>query len=433
MSSPTNRTILNLIGTDPANSTDELPMKPKRVTQRMKIKLIPEPMKTTLATLLVGAMALSSHAGEHHSKSSKTIVETAVSAGSFKTLATALGAADLVDVLNGKGPFTVFAPTDVAFAKLPHGTVESLLKPENREKLQAILKYHVISGRVALSDALRAGKAGTVLGDAVSIGFSEGKVRVNDATLRTADLDASNGLIHVIDSVLLPPAPKNDIAAVAKRTGQFKTLLAAVGAAGLKEVLTGKSPVTVLAPTDAAFEALPKGMVESLLKPENKSKLQSILTLHVVKGLVSAGDALNAGAAKSVSGGALKFGIADGTFEVNGATIVKTDIKCDNGIIHVIDAVLLPAEKVSSHMGAAKRIEAAVMKGVSVFNHGDHAKCADIYSDCMQALVADGGVCSSTRETLTKILTTAKQTHCDTTRAWMLRRGLDHAYQIVSR
>ena len=73
------------------------------------------------------------------------------------------------------------------------------------------------------------------------------------------------------------------------------------------------------------------------------------------------------------------------------------------------------------------------MKGVSVFNHGDHAKCADIYSDCMQALVADGGVCSSTRETLTKILTTAKQTHCDTTRAWMLRRGLDHAYQIVSR
>ncbi len=393
-------------------------------------------MKTTVTTLLIGAMTLASQAGEHNAKPTKTIVETAVAAGSFKTLAAALDAAGLVDTLNGKGPFTVFAPTDAAFAKLPKGTVEDLLKSENKEKLQAILKFHVIPGKVGLSDALKAGKAKTVQGELVTIGFSNGKVRINDASLQTADLEASNGVIHVIESVLLPPAPKNDIAGVAKRAGQFNTLLAAVDAAGLNNVLTGKSPVTVLAPTDAAFKALPKGTVESLLKPENKTKLQSILSLHVVKGAVSAGDALNAGSAKSVSGGGLEFGISDGTLQVNGTTIVKTDIQCDNGVIHVIDAVLLPAEKKTSHksaMSAAKRIEAAVKKGVPVFNHGDHGRCADIYAECMQALVKDSGLSASTRERLTQIVNKASKTHCDTTRAWMLRGGLDHAYQTASR
>lgn len=400
-------------------------------------------MKITLTTLLIGAMTLASHAGKNQQKPTKTIVETAVAAGSFETLAAALGAAGLVDTLNSKGPFTVFAPTDAAFAKLPEGTVKGLLKPENKDKLQAILKFHVISGKVGLSEALKAGEAKTVQGEPVTIGFSEGQVRVNGASLQTADLQASNGVIHVIDSVLLPPAPKNDIASVAKQSGQFKTLLAAVDAAGLGKVLTGSSPVTVLAPTDAAFKALPKGTVESLLKSENRSKLQSILSLHVVKGEVSAGDALNAGRAKSVSGGGLKFAIDDGTFKVNGTTIVKTDIQCDNGVIHVIDAVLLPVEKKTSKgscghsdqvaMSAAERIESALDKGVPVFNHGDHGKCADIYAACMQALVKDSSLGCDTRRTLTKIVNKAEKSHCDTTRAWMLRSGLDQAYQTVSR
>ena len=388
-------------------------------------------MKTALTTLLIGTMAFTCHAGECNSKSTKTIVETAVAAGSFKTLAAALEAADLVNTLNSKGPFTVFAPTDDAFAKLPKGTVKDLLKPENKQKLQAVLKFHVIPGEVSLSDALNAGTAKTVQGEPVTIGFKEGKVRVNNASLQTADLRTSNGVIHVIDSVLLPPAPKNDIASVAKRAGQFNTLLAAVDAAGLSDILQSPKPVTVLAPTDAAFKALPKGTVASLLKPENKQKLQSILSLHVLKGKVSAGDALNAGSAKSVGGGGLEFGIADGAFQVNGTKIVKTDIRCDNGIIHVIDAVLLPAEKKQA-ISPTKRIESAVKKGVPVFNHGDHGKCADIYAACMQTLVNDRSLCSSTRQTLTQIANKAKKYHCDTTRAWMLRRGLDHAYQTAS-
>ncbi|MGE3780054.1 MAG: fasciclin domain-containing protein [Pirellulaceae bacterium] len=135
----------------------------------------------------------------------KDIVSTAVAAGSFKTLAAALTAANLVDALKGPGPFTVFAPTDEAFAKLPAGTVETLLKPENRDKLIGILKYHVVSGRVRSTEALAAREAATLQGGKLKISASEGKARVNDANLVKTDIEASNGVIHVIDQVLLPP------------------------------------------------------------------------------------------------------------------------------------------------------------------------------------------------------------------------------------
>jgi uncharacterized surface protein with fasciclin (FAS1) repeats len=137
---------------------------------------------------------------------SKDIVDTAVAAGSFKTLAKALQAADLVDTLKGAGPFTVFAPTDEAFSKLPAGTLEGLLKPENKAKLQAILKYHVVSGKVPASKVVTMNSATTVEGSAVRIASKNGSVTVNDARVVTADVEASNGIIHVIDTVILPPA-----------------------------------------------------------------------------------------------------------------------------------------------------------------------------------------------------------------------------------
>jgi len=134
----------------------------------------------------------------------KDIVDTAVSAGTFKTLAAALGAADLVTTLKGKGPFTVFAPTDAAFAKLPAGTVESLLKPENKSKLQAILTYHVVSGSVPASRVVKMKTAKTVNGQSVSIKANKSGVMVGGAKVVTTDILASNGVIHVIDTVLLP-------------------------------------------------------------------------------------------------------------------------------------------------------------------------------------------------------------------------------------
>ena len=132
------------------------------------------------------------------------IVDTAVAAGSFKTLAAALKAAGLVETLKGKGPFTVFAPTDEAFAKLPAGTVESLLKPENKQKLVAILTYHVVSGSVMAADVVKLKDAKTVNGQSVKIGVTGSNVMVDNAHVVKTDIRASNGVIHVIDSVILP-------------------------------------------------------------------------------------------------------------------------------------------------------------------------------------------------------------------------------------
>jgi uncharacterized surface protein with fasciclin (FAS1) repeats len=134
----------------------------------------------------------------------KDIVDTAVGAGSFKTLVAAVQAADLVDTLKGKGPFTVFAPTDEAFAKLPKGTVESLLKPENKEKLIAILTYHVVPGKVLAKDVVNLTEAKTVQGSAVKIAVKDGRVSIDGANVVKTDIETSNGVIHVIDAVILP-------------------------------------------------------------------------------------------------------------------------------------------------------------------------------------------------------------------------------------
>ena len=142
----------------------------------------------------------------HHAKEakSKDIVDTAVAAGQFNTLAAALEAADLVDTLKGDGPFTVFAPTDAAFAKLPEGTVESLLKPENRDQLIAILTYHVVPGKVKAADVVKLSEAKTVNGQDVSITVADNGVQVNNANVVKTDIGASNGVIHVIDTVIIP-------------------------------------------------------------------------------------------------------------------------------------------------------------------------------------------------------------------------------------
>ncbi|MGQ7791619.1 fasciclin domain-containing protein [Faunimonas sp. B44] len=135
----------------------------------------------------------------------KDIVDTAVEAGQFKTLAAALEAAGLVATLKGDGPFTVFAPTDEAFAALPAGTVEDLLKPENKDRLTAILTYHVVPGAVTSSDVAGLDRADTVNGKPLAISAEGGTVTVNDATVVSADVEASNGVIHVVDKVILPP------------------------------------------------------------------------------------------------------------------------------------------------------------------------------------------------------------------------------------
>jgi len=160
-----------------------------------------------IRTLMVAAVALMalSIGGMQARAAEKDIVDTAVAAGQFKTLASAIQAAGLVDTLKGDGPFTVFAPTDEAFAKLPAGTVENLLKPENKDQLVAILTYHVVPGKVEAAEVVTMDEAKTVNGEMVDIKVKGDTAMVNDAKVTKTDIAASNGVIHVIDTVILPP------------------------------------------------------------------------------------------------------------------------------------------------------------------------------------------------------------------------------------
>lgn len=261
------------------------------------------------------------------------LVDIAAGADDFKTLVSAIKAASLVEAFKAEGPFTVFAPTDDAFAKLPEGTLEALL--QDKDKLTKILTYHVVKGNVMSKDVAKINAAGTLQGALLRIDASKG-VRVNDAKVVNADLRARNGVIHVIDTVLLPPS---DIIDTAANADSFKTLVTAVKAAELVDALKSKGPFTVFAPTDEAFAKLPEGTLPALLN--DQEKLQAILKYHVVPGYVTAADAMKLDRAKTLQGGELKID-SNGGVHVNDANVIKADILTANGVIHVIDSVLLP-------------------------------------------------------------------------------------------
>jgi transforming growth factor-beta-induced protein len=277
------------------------------------------------------------------------IVDTAVADGRFTTLVAAVEAAGLVETLKGEGPFTVFAPTDDAFTALPEGTVESLLLPENKQQLTDILLYHVVSGKVMAADVTGLESATTVLGKDIAIKVDMGNVYINDAQVIITDIETSNGVIHVIDAVILPPsdeeAESNTIVDIAVADGRFTTLVAALQTAELVETLSGEGPFTVFAPTDDAFAALPAGTVEDLLLPENKQALTDILLYHVVSGKVMAADVVGLTSATTVLGKDLTITVTDGKVFLNDTVeVIITDIEASNGVIHVIDAVLLPPQ-----------------------------------------------------------------------------------------
>ncbi len=273
----------------------------------------------------------------------KDIVDTAISNGSFKTLAAALTAADLIDSLKGEGPFTVFAPTDAAFDKLPDGTIDELLKPKNKKRLIALLTYHVVPGNVMAKDVQKMTAAKTLNGQCIDIVVNGRMVKVDDAKVSKTDVACSNGIIHIIDTVMLPA--EQNIVETAEQAGKFMTLLAAAEAAGLIETLSGDDAFTLFAPTDEAFADLPKGTVESLLEPKNKNKLAAILKYHVVAGRVYSDDAMAAETAITLLGDELQFEVSGRRAKVNRVNLVKTNIDASNGVIHIIDKVLMPERK----------------------------------------------------------------------------------------
>jgi len=306
-------------------------------------------MKTSLAsrTARVAALFLSllvagsvAAAGEQSSPE-KDIVDTAVAAGSFKTLVAAVQAAGLVDALKGEGPLTVFAPTDEAFAKFPPGTVASLLRPENKDTLIGILIYHVAPGRLPAAELTKLDRIETLNGQRPAVQIEGESVMIDGATVIAADIKASNGVIHVIDKVILPN--RNDIVATVVRAGSFETLAAALRAAGLVSTLQEQGPFTVFAPNDEAFAKLPEGTVENLLKPENKDKLTAILTRHVVSGLMYSAD-VRPGQVETLQSSSIRVSKGGGDLLVDDVRVIATDIAATNGVIHVVDSVILPPE-----------------------------------------------------------------------------------------
>jgi transforming growth factor-beta-induced protein len=280
------------------------------------------------------------------------IVDIAAADGRFTTLVAAVQAAELVDTLKSEGPFTVFAPTDDAFNKLPDGTIEALLN--DIPTLTDILLYHVVPGKVMAADVVTLSSADTALGKPVAIRVENGNVFVNDAQVIITDIEASNGVIHVIDTVLLPPADEPatmpetgavlqaemDIVDIAAADGRFTTLVAAVQAAELVDTLKSEGPFTVFAPTDDAFNKLPDGTIEALLN--DIPTLTDILLYHVVPGKVMAADVVTLNSADTALGQPVAIKVMDGNVFVDDAQVIITDIEASNGVIHVIDAVILP-------------------------------------------------------------------------------------------
>ena len=277
---------------------------------------------------------VSSHASDD------TIVGVASEAGQFNTLLAAAKAAGLADALSSSGPLTVFAPTDEAFAKLGQGTINDLLKPENKQKLVSILTYHVVSGELPASKVLSRNDATTLNGQRIDFTQNDRGAFVDNARIIATDVDASNGVIHVIDSVIIPET--KNLAQVATGDGRFTILAKAIETAGLTSALTGDDALTVFAPTDEAFRKLPQGTIEELLRPENRDTLTKILTYHVVPGRVYARDAVGAQRAATLQGDTVRVGIENGRLTIDGANVINSDIETSNGVIHVIDSVILP-------------------------------------------------------------------------------------------
>jgi uncharacterized surface protein with fasciclin (FAS1) repeats len=322
----------------------------------------------------------------------KTIVDIAVEDGRFTTLVAAVEAAGLAETLSGGGEFTVFAPTDDAFAALPEGTVETLLEdPEGA--LKDILLYHVAEGAVPAETVVTLDSATTIQGEPVAIAVEDGDVILNEsAKVIITDIAASNGIIHVIDNVILPPSmtaeameeeamaeeesgeemaeePMMDdksIAEIAVEDGRFTTLVAALDAAGLVETLSSEGEFTVFAPTDDAFAALPEGTVESLLE-DPEGALTNVLLYHVVGQVVSAADVVNYESAVTVQGEPVAIAVEDGNVMLNeSAKVIITDIAASNGIIHVIDSVILPPSMTAEAMEEETIADEAMMDKKSI-------------------------------------------------------------------
>jgi transforming growth factor-beta-induced protein len=331
------------------------------IFRRKKMKLVTR----IIMVLLVLAVALSTFSPALASYKKDTIMskvsEINAATGEFSTLKAALEATKLDKFLDAsyrqfndktnrklgyraeyRRQFTVFAPTDAAFAKLGLNA-SNVATALDKQTLYDILLYHVAYGEYKADRLAQRSQLRMLNYQKAFITSIGSTLLINNSRVVQADVDVSNGVIHVIDSVLLPP---KDIVDTAVADGRFTTLVAAVQAAGLVDTLKGPGPFTVFAPTDDAFARLPAGTVESLLLPENLVALQNILLYHVAPGKVTSDVVVTLSTAETAAGIPVRIQVIDGKVYINDAQVIITDIIASNGVIHVIDSVLLPPKDI---------------------------------------------------------------------------------------
>jgi uncharacterized surface protein with fasciclin (FAS1) repeats len=270
-----------------------------------------------------------------------TVVDIIVNSPDHTTLEAAVIAAGLAGTLSGTGPFTIFAPTDAAFAALPAGTIDALLA--DIPALTNILTYHAVAGSALSTDLSNGQMIMTIQGQDVTVTIDNGNVFINNAQVTVADIIATNGVVHVIDAVLIPEevVSNGTVVDIIVNSPEHTTLETAVIAAGLAGTLSGNGPFTVFAPTDAAFAAVPTSTLNALLADPN-GLLTDVLLHHVVGAAAFSGDLSNGQQVTTLFGDNLLIGINNGIVSIDNATVIVADIEATNGVVHVIDAVLVP-------------------------------------------------------------------------------------------
>ena len=274
---------------------------------------------------------------------SNSVVDIIVNSDDHTLLEAAVGAAGLVDALSGEGPFTVFAPTDAAIVALTEAleiTADELLALPN---LGDILQYHVVGAEAYSTDLSDGQMIETLVGEDVTVSITANGVFINDAQVTVADIAADNGVVHVIDAVLLPPAPPtNTVVDIIVNSEDHTLLEAAVGAAGLVDALSAEGPFTVFAPTDDAFTALTEALDVTVDELLAYPLLPAVLQYHVVGAEAYSTDLSDGQEIETLLGEDVTVSItADGVF-INNAQVIVADLAADNGVVHVIDAVLMP-------------------------------------------------------------------------------------------
>lgn len=287
-----------------------------------------------------------------------TVVDEIAASEDHTILEELIGVAGLTETLNGDGPFTVFAPTDDAFNALGEDALAYFRSEDGMDSLVAVLQYHVVGGNNAAA-SLENNTTLTTLNneDMLYVTVMGEMVMVNNAMVTMADLPASNGVIHVIDAVLMPPA--GDIGMVIMENDTLTTLTTAIEAAGLGSALSMEGGYTVFAPSDAAFDALPEGDLEALLD-DPEGDLTTALTYHVVAGTYYSGDLEDGMTLTTMQGEDLEVTMRNDSIFVDGVAISGPNMIADNGVVHVIDGVLLPGALTST------RAEPAFAKEVSI-------------------------------------------------------------------